>query len=328
LLGFQYHIQNIPLIKLDIKKKEIEVIKDLIIKKIFPKQILVDFEGLFLPSKASIDDFKRIHEMLLQNNYKLTNIEGQNYSYAITPFISQGTLTCDNIDDCSVIQQIQTDISNKYDKSGGTINGNVSVVGGLSATLVNTFATISNTISANTISATTIDLCSNNGVLYTDTIAGCSPINVLDQTNFLDGLSATTISATTYYGDGSNLTGIPRLGQISTIFDGLGGIIQLGLGKNYITIPYNCILTGWTIFSSVVGSIDTNFYVDSYGNFPPTSADTIFTSINRPKITNDNKNQATGLNIPLNSDSVLIQEVLSVTNCTNVVVNLRLIRTT
>lgn len=82
-LIIQYHIQNIPLIKLDIKKKEIEVIKDLIIKKIFPKQILVDFEGLFLPSKASIDDFKRIHEMLLQNNYKLTNIEDQNYSYAI-----------------------------------------------------------------------------------------------------------------------------------------------------------------------------------------------------------------------------------------------------
>jgi FkbM family methyltransferase len=82
-LIIQYHIQNIPLIKLDIKKKEIEVIKDLIIKKIFPKQILVDFEGLFLPSKASIDDFKRTHEMLLQNNYKLINIEDTNYSYAI-----------------------------------------------------------------------------------------------------------------------------------------------------------------------------------------------------------------------------------------------------
>jgi FkbM family methyltransferase len=79
----QYDIQNIDILKLDIKGKEIDVIKDLIIKKIFPKQILVDFEGLFLPSKASIDDFKRTHEMLLQNNYKLTNIEGQNYSYAI-----------------------------------------------------------------------------------------------------------------------------------------------------------------------------------------------------------------------------------------------------
>jgi hypothetical protein len=79
----QYDIQNIAILKLDIEGKEIDVIKDLIIKKIFPKQILVDFDGLFSPSRASINDFKRTHEMLLQKNYKLTNIEGQNYSYAI-----------------------------------------------------------------------------------------------------------------------------------------------------------------------------------------------------------------------------------------------------
>ena len=79
----QYDIQNIAILKLDIEGKEIDVIKDLIIKKIFPKQILVDFDGLFSPSRASINDFKRTHEMLLQKNYKLTHIEGQNYSYAI-----------------------------------------------------------------------------------------------------------------------------------------------------------------------------------------------------------------------------------------------------
>lgn len=82
-LMVQYDIQNIAILKLDIEGKEIDVIKDLIIKKIFPKQILVDFDGLFSPSRASINDFKRTHEMLLQNNYKLINIEGQNYSYAI-----------------------------------------------------------------------------------------------------------------------------------------------------------------------------------------------------------------------------------------------------
>jgi len=79
----QYDVQNIFILKLDIEGKEIEVIKDLITKKIFPKQILVDFDGLLSPSRTSIDDFKRTHEMLLQNNYKLTNIEDQNYSYAI-----------------------------------------------------------------------------------------------------------------------------------------------------------------------------------------------------------------------------------------------------
>lgn len=82
-LMVQYDIQNIAILKLDIEGKEIDVIKDLIIKKIFPKQILIDFDGLLFPSRASINDFKCTHEMLLQNNYKLINIEGHNYSYAI-----------------------------------------------------------------------------------------------------------------------------------------------------------------------------------------------------------------------------------------------------
>jgi hypothetical protein len=175
----------------------------------------------------------------------------------------------------------------------------------------------------------------NFGVNFTGTTGGGSFTGgtVSGATNFTGGLSANTISATTISGDtlfgnGANLTGIPRTGQITSIFDGLGGVVQTGIGRNYITIPYTGTLTGWTIFSSVVGTIDIDFYDDNYANFPPTSADTIFTSINRPKLTNTNKNQATGLNIPLTSGDILIPEVLSVTGCTNVVVNLQIIRTT
>jgi hypothetical protein len=49
----------------------------------------------------------------------------QHYSYATTTF--SNSLTCDNLSGCSIIQNIQTDISNKYDKSGGTISGYVLV---------------------------------------------------------------------------------------------------------------------------------------------------------------------------------------------------------
>ena len=288
----------------------------------------------------------------------------QQYSYATTTFSILG-LTCDTLSGCSIIQTIQSDISNKYDKSGGTINGNAFIDGGLTA----------NTISATTyqnlpVSAVTsgsgISAVTSNGVVtvtnlspdQTVTITGGTNIQiegtypnfgvnftgttgggsftggtVSGATNFTGGLSANTISATTIsgntlFGDGANLTGIPRTGQITSIFDGLGGVVQTGIGRNYITIPYTGTLTGWTIFSSVVGTIDIDFYDDNYANFPPTSADTIFTSINRPKLTNTNKNQATGLNIPLTSGDILIPEVLSVTGCTNVVVNLQIIRTT
>jgi len=338
----------------------------------------------------------------------------QQYSYATTTFSILG-LTCDNLSGCSVIQTIQSDISNKYDKSGGTINGNAFINGGLTATTIsattyqnlptdvrvtgatysdNTFTFINNTggtfdvsfntvtgLTANTISATTyqnlpvsavtsgsgISAVTSNGVVtvtnlspdQTVVITGGTNIQiegsypnfgvnftgatggggsftggtVSGETNFTNGLTANTISATTitgdtYFGDGSNLTGIPRNGQIISIFDGLGGVVQTGIGRNYITIPYTGTLTGWTIFSSVVGTIDIDFYDDNYANFPPTSADTIFTSINRPKLTNTNKNQATGLNISLTSGDILIPEVLSVTGCTNVVVNLQIIRTT
>ncbi len=68
--------------------------------------------------------------------------------------------------------------------------------------------TINGVLSADTINAFVIDLCSTNGALFTDSISGCSPIDILSETHFYEGLSATTISGGTFYGDGSNLSGI------------------------------------------------------------------------------------------------------------------------
>ena len=70
----------------------------------------------------------------------------QHYSYVISTLPTQQGLTCDTLSGCSIIQTIQTDVSNKFDKSGGTINGNVLVQNGLTAT----------TISATTISGDTL----------------------------------------------------------------------------------------------------------------------------------------------------------------------------
>jgi hypothetical protein len=50
----------------------------------------------------------------------------QHYSYATTTFSVLG-LTCETLSGCSTIQTIQTNLSNKYDKSGGTISGDVRV---------------------------------------------------------------------------------------------------------------------------------------------------------------------------------------------------------
>jgi len=105
-----------------------------------------------------------------------------------------------------------------YDNSGNTFNAEINTMTGL---------TVNGVLSATTISATTIDLCGSNGTLYTGSISGCSPIDILSLSIFHEGLSGVTISGGTFYGDGSNLTGVnlitgaTNLGTGVTIFDSI-----------------------------------------------------------------------------------------------------------
>ena len=64
---------------------------------------------------------------------------------------------------------------------------------GLTADTILVTGLTADTIYTSGLTATTIDLCSTNGTLYTDSISGCSPINVLSETNFTSGLTANTI---------------------------------------------------------------------------------------------------------------------------------------
>jgi hypothetical protein len=60
----------------------------------------------------------------------------QHYSYAVSTIPTQQGLTCDTLSGCSIIQTIQTNVSNKLDKSGGTITGNLVINSGLTATTI------------------------------------------------------------------------------------------------------------------------------------------------------------------------------------------------
>ena len=95
------------------------------------------------------------------------------YSYVVSTIPTQQGLTCDTLSGCSIIQTIQTDVSNKFDKSGGTITGNLIINSGLTA---------------NTISATTYYNLPNTSFTG-GTVTGA--------TSFTGGLTANTISATT-----------------------------------------------------------------------------------------------------------------------------------
>jgi hypothetical protein len=115
-----------------------------------------------------------------------------------------------------------------------------------------------------------------------------------------------------------------KVSQIVTILDGQGGVIQTGRGNNFLSIPFSGTITGWTVLSSVSGSIEVAFWKDTYANYPPTVADNIFSP--NPLLTSTNKNQATGLSIPVAAGDIIIPNVVSVTTCTNVTISIQITR--
>jgi hypothetical protein len=115
-----------------------------------------------------------------------------------------------------------------------------------------------------------------------------------------------------------------RVGSIVTILDGQGGVIQTGRGNNFLSIPFSGTITGWTVLSSVSGSIEVAFWKDTYANYPPTVADSIFSP--NPSLTSTNKNQATGLSIAVAAGDIIIPNVVSVTTCTNVTIEIQITR--
>jgi hypothetical protein len=93
----------------------------------------------------------------------------------------------------------------------------------------------------------------------------------------------------------------PLLGKLRTVdasfaqasfgitLDGNGSVISTGV-KGYVTIPYNCTITGWDIFADQVGSCVIDLWKDTYTNFAPTIVDTICGS-EKLTLTAEQKNQ-------------------------------------
>ena len=71
--------------------------------------------------------------------------------------------------------------------------------------------------------------------------------------------------------------------------DGGGRVISTGL-KGFLEVPFNCTITGWTLLADQSGSIVIDVWKDSYGNFPPTVADTI-AGTEKPTLASVQKNQ-------------------------------------
>jgi FkbM family methyltransferase len=68
---------DVAFLKLDIEGAEIEVINDCLTKGIRPKQILVEYDELNVPSEVGFKRVTDMHDFLLRNGYFLIHTDGQ-----------------------------------------------------------------------------------------------------------------------------------------------------------------------------------------------------------------------------------------------------------
>jgi len=149
-----------------------------------------------------------------------------------------------------------------------------------------------------------------NGTNWQNVVIPNSSGNVVITGNTIisGGLTATTVSATTYQG-------VTRSFGVS--FDGMGSVITVN-SQSTLTIPYNMVIQSWVLLSDVTGSTVIDIWKDTYSIYPPTSGDSI-TSLAKPSIVSGIKNQSstlTGWNTIVNSGDIIRFNVDSCTGMT------------
>ena len=65
-------------------------------------------------------------------------------------------------------------------------------------------------------------------------------------------------------------------GAINAIFIAASGALIASGSILDVVVPFNCTLTGYTLLPNTSGAIIINVWKDTYANFPPTIADTLF----------------------------------------------------
>lgn len=126
------------------------------------------------------------------------------------------------------------------------------------------------------------------------------------------------ISASSYLGDTA---------AIVYIIDGGGSEITTGV-KGDLIIPFGGRITEWTLLADQSGSIVMDVWKDSYGNYPPTSTDSI-TGSAQVSITSNVKNQSstlTGWTTTIAANDILRFNVSSISTITRVTLTLDIVK--
>ena len=106
--------------------------------------------------------------------------------------------------------------------------------------------------------------------------------------------------------------------------DGAGTALTTGV-KGDLEIPFACTINSWTLLGDTTGSIVVDIWKNTYGNFPPTVANTI-TGSALPTITTSTKGQSstlTGWTTTITSGDILRFKVDSCTTITKASLSLK-----
>jgi hypothetical protein len=99
--------------------------------------------------------------------------------------------------------------------------------------------------------------------------------------------------------------------------------------KGDVLIPFNATITEWSLLADQTGSAVVDIWKDTYGNYPPTSGDSI-TGSAKPTITSSNKGQSstlTGWTTTINAGETLRFNLDSVSTIQRLSINIKISRT-
>lgn len=121
---------------------------------------------------------------------------------------------------------------------------------------------------------------------------------------------------------------VPATASITFVIDGGGDAIAAG-EKGHLEIPFACTIERATLLADRSGSIVVDIWKDTYGNFPPTSADSITASA-KPTISSAQKSQdstLSGWTKAIAAGDILAFNVDSCTTIQRVTVSLSVAKT-
>jgi len=182
------------------------------------------------------------------------------YSYVVSTIPTQQGLTCDTLSGCSIIQTIQTDVSNKLDKSGGTITGNLIINSGLTATTISatTYQNLPTDIrvTGGTYSSGALTFTNNTGGTFnvTGLYTGGTDVYVTGGT-----YSNGTATFTNNTGGTFNVTGF----KTNDVF-----VTGATYSNNTFTYTNNTGETFSVLFNTMTGLTATTISATTYQNLP------------------------------------------------------------